>query len=390
MKAIMNARVVLPDKVINGYILFSGGQIIETGCGNPTGSLEIRETVDAGGQYVGPGFVNIHCHAANDRNGHEDPLHFAMHHLEAGTTSLVCSIYQSVGYKNTLLGIKKLRTFIERGIPGNLAGIHLEGPYLNQKYGVNPKTARGIDPEEYLTFMDVAGGWIRHWTFAPEVPGVWPFVEACVARGIVPAIGHSEASPEQVDDSCSRGARIFTHLCNAAGASIDPTRFAGTLEVRSDEAAMLHDEVYCEIIPDANGVHVRPHRIRLIVKTVGIDRVVVVTDTFVGSDKKLQYPTDDIRSAGDCNFVDGALAGNSMTMDMAFQNIKKHAGLDIVQAFRVCAGNPAAAIGIGDRVGSIERGKQADFVFLDDELRLTRVFLKGEEIHIGTRKDLKS
>ncbi len=386
LKAVINARIVTTEGIVRGYVLYRDGRILETGPGAPGSFSELVEVFNAGGLYVGPGFVNIHCHAAGNQAGSENPVAFAAHHLKSGTTSLVCSIYQSEGYEKTLAGIKRLRRWIESGIPGNLIGIHLEGPYLNPKYGVNPKTARSVQPEEYEKFIDAAGGWIRHWTYAPEVPGTEVFADALTRHGIVPAIGHTEASPEQIFEACDRGARIFTHLFNAAGSSVDPTRFAGTVEVRADEAAMLRDEIYCEVIPDARGVHVRPLKIRLIAKTIGISRLLAVTDTFVGQDEKPAYPPDDIRSAGDCNFIDGALAGNSMTMLMAFRNIKNHAGLTVPEAFRVCSKNPADAIGIGDRTGSIEPGKRADFVFLNDNLDLKRVVLGGEDIREGEYK----
>ncbi len=379
LKAIVNAKVVLEDGILeNGVILMDGDRIREIG---PAGKVSIPEgceTIDAGGDYAGPGLVDIHCHGGGECWCYENPVAVAEHHLKGGSTSMCLTLYHAQDFDTTVKTLKWIRKAMEEKTPGNIEGVHFEGPYLNSKYGASAKTARKPDPQEYNTYLDMAGDIIRHWAFSPEVENIEPFVDTVLERGIPMSFAHTEASPELVFKYAEKGVTLCTHLTNATGCSITPTRYGGTREVCFDEAVMLCDSVMTEIIPDALGVHVRPLMCKLILKTVGIDRIMVVTDcctTIKGAENS--SGDERMKGAVDLNIVNGELYGSKLLMIQAARNFKNHTGISVEDTFKVAAKNPAKAIKILDEVGTLAPGKKANVVIVDEAFELKKVILNG-------------
>lgn len=368
MKAIINAKVVLKDRLIeDGAILMDQGRIVVAGSKENVVIPEGCELIDAKGQYAGPGFVDIHCHAGGEYWAWQDPVKMAQFQLEGGTTSLNCTIFHDIGEEGAIDAMKKIRAAMEANTPGNIMGIHFEGPFLNPKYGANAKTIRPIVVKEYKRYLAEAADILTLWTVAPEIPLAHEFINDVHAAGIPIALGHSEASYEDVSWAAEHGASICTHLCNATGGSIMPTRYGGTREVWFDEAIMLQDGMYCEVINDSKGVHVRPMMIKLIIKTIGIDHVVGVTDACTGA-------VDD----DDINMVNGELFGSKLRMYQVARNFKNNVGFGPVDVFRVCSNNPSKAIKLDQEVGTIEPGKRANIVICDEDYTIDKVILDGE------------
>ncbi len=366
MNAIINARVVLPDRVLeHGQIFMEQGRIFAVGEGLPV--PEDCVCYDAKGKLAGPGFVDEHCHAGGEWNAYEDPVRMARHHLEGGTTTVLCTIYHNIGVQGAFDAMAKIKAAMEAGTPGNIAGVHFEGPFMNPNQGCYRDLIRPVSREEYMGYLKEYKDLLKLWMVAPELEGAGEFMDTVRAAGIHLAIGHSEASPECVADAVRRGATICTHICDATGTSIVPSRWEGTLEVPFDVACMLHDELFCEIINDAQGIHVRHDMVKFIIKAVGIDRVIAVTDACSGS-------TDDT----DVNIVDGDLFGSKLRMNQAARNFRRNIGITEPEVFRVAALNPARALCMDHEVGSLEPGKQANVVILDDDYNVCRVYLRGE------------
>lgn len=368
MKAIVNCNVVLENSVLaDGVILIDDGIISAIGSRTEIAVPDGCEIIDGKGLFAGPGFVDIHCHAGGDCWAHENPARMARFHLEGGTTSLNCTIYHDIGEDGAILAMKRIRKAMEENTPGNIMGVHFEGPFFNPKYGARAKTIRPVNKREYQRYIDEAKDILKMWTVAPEIENAREFIRDVHGAGIPIAIGHSEASPDDVFWAVENGATICTHIMDATGTSISPTRWPGTRECGFDEAVMLCDNVYCEIINDSQGVHVRPELIRLIIKTVGLDYVVGITDACTGS-------LDD----SDINMENGnELCGSKMRMHQAARNFKKNARLDMVDVFKVCSRNPARAVHVDDRVGTLEVGKKADIILVDEEYKIYKVLLNG-------------
>lgn len=346
--------------VLGGRIIEDGAVSVERGTvkysGGAAGAPVIGEIMRTD-KIIAPGFVDIHCHAGGEYYAYENPRYVAEHHLSHGTTGMLMSFYRDLGHENTVRYINAVKGIM--GTKSNVLGVHLEGPYLNPAYGAAAGYETPVCPEKYRELA--ATGIVRQWTFAPEVDGTKEFLRYIVSLGIVPAIGHSAASPDEVYAANAGGARIVTHLFDATGAAADPARFRGTLETSFSFAALVCDDMYYEIICDKDGIHVRPDMVRLAAKTVGVERIVGITDACTGS-------SDD----SDVNVVGDDLMGSKLTMDAVARNFLA-LGFTIPDVFAITSENPAAAIRMSDKVGSLREGRRGDVIIVDDSLNLNRV-----------------
>ena len=358
MNYTLYGRVVLPERVIDdGAVAVENGKIVFAGARGDL-AAPVGEVHDYSGKYVAPGFVDIHNHAGGKYWSHEDPEGMSKFHLAHGTTSLLCTVYRGFTHEALLSYVRKIKEAMNTC--GNIKGVHLEGPYLNPSFGADPSgEGQAIKREEYMEIA--AEGVVKQWTFSPEVEGTLDFAKDIVEAGIVPAMGHSCAAPTEVYAAADAGTKIVTHLFDATGSSVSPAEYDGTIEVSFDFAALLCDDLYYEIICDSKGVHVRGDMVRLAVKTVGVDRIMGVTDCCTGDD-----------SDTDINVIDGELYGSKLTMDKVAKNFKA-LGFSVPEVFRITAATPAKVCKLAS-VGSLEAGKDADILILNEELDLLKIY----------------
>lgn len=360
----------------NTYTLY--GDIVTGGCIIENGAVAVRDgrilyvgprehapiigpVQDWTGAYLLPGFIDIHCHAGGEIWCHEDPRAVAAYHLQHGTTGLCCTFYRDLGMDGILAAQEKVKAAMMEDTP-SILGVHLEGPYLNPRYGSKPseKPIAAVR-EEYMPLLET--GIVRHVTFAPEVDGTEDFLADLLRLGIVGSIGHSAASYEKVRRAAEGGARCVTHLYDATGASIAPARWDGTIEADFNAAALLCDDLFYEIICDSMGVHVRREILQLTKKLVGPARIIGITDACGGPG-----------GSGDVNFEDGELMGSKLTMDKVAKNFYA-AGFSIPEIAMVTAGNAARLLGIYQDRGSIDIGKRADIVALAKDFTVQCVYM---------------
>jgi N-acetylglucosamine-6-phosphate deacetylase len=376
---IQNGTIVTADRLIpNGLVHMENGWIVGVG---ESGSVEVptgSEVLDAAGAYIAPGFIDIHCHGGGGVWSWEQPYAFALTHLKHGTTAILPTFTYNESREQVRDGLRTILSTMESSKPfvEAIVGIHMEGPYINKKYGAITSPIRPVDPEEYGEILREAGDRIKVWTMAPELGGQDMFVNEAAKYNISLSVGHSEATAEQIFRFVPQGLRIGCHCTNASGATPSPSRYGGTREVGVDEAVLVHDDIYAEVIPDREGIHVRPLMLKLIHKTKGRDRVIIITDAMpdAGVDK------------GDSSDVNwnhlGHLAGSRLTMDKAVRNMMIHAGVGIVDAFRMASLNPAKVIHMEDQMGSIAQGKRANLLLIDEEIRIQRVILHGQTVKL--------
>jgi len=375
IQAIVNARLVTPHSIVDdGIVLIENGRIADCG---PRASVAIPEgaaLIDAGNQYVGPGFIDIHCHGGGGYWSWEEPYLFALSHLKHGTTGILPTLVYNQSREGMAQGVHNIMQVGEQPYSSAIVGIHMEGPFINPKYGAITSPIRPVDPEEYGELLAIAGDTIKVWTLAPELPGQAEFADAAAQYGIALSVGHSEADAETIFSFVRKGLQIGCHCTNASGTTPSPSRFEGTREIGVDEAVLVHDDIYAEVIPDAHGIHVRPLMCRLIHKTKGTDRVIIITDAI----DEAGLPGTDGGEYEDVRFIEGVgLSGSKLTMDRAVRNMMRHTGAGLVDAFIMASLNPAKVLKLDREMGSLEKGKLANLVIVSEAIEVDRVMLRG-------------
>lgn len=378
MKAIINANIIMTDHVIpNGVILFDNGVIVDFGKAKDVQVPEGAEIIDAENNYVGPGLVDIHTHAADKTYFTEDPKKCSKNLLEHGVTSVLPALYYSLDQKAFVNAINKIIASHESGEFPNFLGFYMEGPYLNPGFGCNQdKNAWrfGVFKEQYQPLIDAAKDYAKVWCIAPEREGIEAFVQD--VKKAIPnclfAVAHSAATPEQVEKFIPYGLKIATHHTNATGTIEHYSECRG---VCVDEAVNYNKEIYAELICDRIGAHVVPYMQRLVRKVKGDDRIILISDQFVDDGP---VPPG-FEEATDINFDhSGEIAGSGMTLDLACKNVLFHMGCSVCDAFRFASTNPARALGLWDR-GYIAKGNVADLVIVNQFFDIKTVIFKGEK-----------
>ena len=345
------SKIALRDEVISGYVSIKDNVITYVGRECPEGCAVTE--LDG---IIAPGFIDIHCHSSFTNRASVDPEEVASFHLAHGTTTMLLSFYRNIEHERLLRCLENTKEAMKKC--KNLYGAHLEGPYLNANLGSGKGTNDSPDMarcEEYIKT-----GIVKQWTSAPEIDGVVELIARIAECGIVPAIGHSEAGYTKVKAAYDAGARIATHIFDATGAPVSAYR--GTLEVDFNEACMLMDGMFCEVICDSGWIHVRREKLALLERTVGIDRIIAITDMSAAG------VADD---GTDVSLVNGELAGTKLTMDRVARNLY-NGGYSIPEIFKLTSLNASRVLGLSDR-GEIAVGKRADLILVDERANLIKV-----------------
>ena len=379
MIAIQNAKVVLEQGIIfDGVILVENDRILAVGKSSDVKIPACAQTIDAKGAYVGPGFVDIHVHGGNGHFFYAEPEDAAAYFLSHGETTVMATLYYDLSKEDFLESIRRVKAAMKTEGPGKaIGGFYMEGPYMNPKYGASPEKNkwRGeIRREDYSQILTEAGELARVWAIAPEREGIEAFVKDAKKANpnAVFSVGHSEATPAQIRKLKKYGLRLQTHSLNATGRSnkiMNGIRGCGP-----DEACLADHEMYAEMISDSQGIHVYPDMQQLMVEVKGVDRLILISDSFVSYGESPDY----LRHIKDLVYDDnGYLSGSKLTLDMACKNIMSHTNVGICQAFLLASRNPARVLGLDDEIGTIEPGKKANLVFVDDQFHIQKVMLEG-------------
>ncbi|GBQ04072.1 N-acetylglucosamine-6-phosphate deacetylase [Streptomyces spongiicola] len=363
------ARVVLPTGVAeNGRVTVEGTRI---GGHAPAGA----PSVDLSGHWLVPGFVDMHNHggggASFTSGTAEDVLTGVRTHHGHGTTTMVAStVTGEMDFLTHRAGF--LSELVEQG---DLAGIHFEGPFISpcRKGAHSGELLRDPDPAEVRKLLDAARGTAKMVTLAPELPGGMESVRLLAEHGVIAAVGHTDATYEQTVEAIDAGATVATHLFNAM--PVLGHRAPGPI------AALLEDErVTVELIND--GTHLHPAALELAFRHAGAARVAFITDAMdaagFGDGVYRLGPLAVEVSEGVARLVEGgSIAGSTLTLDTAFRRAATVDALPVEDIVRAISTNPARLLGLHDRVGSIEAGKDADLVVLGADFTLRGVMRKG-------------
>ncbi|RED56821.1 N-acetylglucosamine-6-phosphate deacetylase [Cohnella lupini] len=379
---IVNAKIVTPTGTIDkGSLSVTDGIITSIGTeDNPISSP--AETIDAHGNWVIPGFVDVHVHggAGHDfMDADEDGIAaIAKFHAVHGTTSLLATTLTAS--REDLTGILELVSIYKsKPMPyARIVGVHLEGPFVNVKW-------KGAQNPEYIVPPRVE--WLDEWvarfpglikiqTLAPESEGALEYIDKLALNGIVPSCGHTDATYDQIIAAADHGLRHAVHTFNA----MKPLhhREPGTVG-----AVLTDDRIMAEVIAD--GHHVHPAAIKLITRAKGTSNVILVTDAMSAAgmpDGDYELGGLPVRmSCGVARLKEAdSLAGSTLTMISAVRYLVREVGVSLEDASRMASGNPARQLGMDGVTGSLEVGKAADFLLLDSSLEISGTWIGGTKL----------
>ena len=364
-----------------GWVSFESGAITGIGTGNPTPA---GETLDTQNLYLAPGFIDLHIHGGHgfdflDATA-EGFAAAATFHLTGGTTSL-CPTAATATYEKFESVISQWQQ-AQPLTRCRLMPVHLEGPLIAPgKAGAqDPSLMRPPTKADIEWVLDRSSA-ISQITVAPELPGALGLISAASAAGIRVSAGHTEASGEEMRNAVEAGLTKVTHLFNAMSSATKKGMFRqpGVLEY-----ALAENSLFCELVSD--GFHVLPTLTRMAYNAKGPDRILLVSDALAGAGMPLGYQFRLGRL--DCKVGEGfgmlgdgsALAGSlARTIDLV-RFMAESVGVPLVEAVRMASLTPARVLGREKLIGSVEKGKYADFVLFDDEFKVHEVRVGGERV----------
>ena len=374
---LINGKILTPQGWLkDGSVLIEDGKILEvTNCDLAVVGATL---VDAKGMYIIPGGVEIHAHGGGGRDfmeGTEDAFRTAVAtHMRYGTTSIFPTLSSSTIPMIRAAAATTEKLMAEKDSP--VLGLHLEGHYFNMKMagGQIPENIKNPDPEEYIPLLEETHC-IKRWDAAPELPGAMQFGKYITSKGVLAAVGHTQAEFEDILTAYEVGYTHATHFYNAMPGfhKRREYKYEGTVE-----SVYLMNDMTVEVIAD--GRHLPPTILRLVYKLKGVERTCLVTDALACSANEGK-PLDDPRiiiEDGVCKLADhSSLVGSIATMDTLVRTMVQKADIPLADAIRMASETPARLMGVSDRTGTLQKGKDADVVILDRKLNVRAVWSMG-------------
>ncbi|MGS5021444.1 N-acetylglucosamine-6-phosphate deacetylase [Paenibacillus sp. JJ1683] len=391
---LLYGQVVVGNDIIdNGVVIIEGQSIVYVGSeedlpvdwtsvvlGNPEeGATKAVNIVCLEGGYLLPGFIDIHVHGGNGEDFMDSDSRvldaITSFHSSQGTTAMLATTMTAPKERIDRV-LKEVHTYMALPMPhAQLEGVHLEGPFISPNWA-------GAQNPEHIVPPNLA--WVAEWeqcypglvrqvTLAPERKGALELIAWLRSHSITAALGHTDATYEEVEQAASAGLNHAVHTFNA----MTPLHHR---KPGAAGAVLADPRIEAEIIAD--GIHVHPAAISLLAKLKQDHNLILITDAMSATGlEDGHYTLGDlpvIVQDGVARLEDGVtLAGSTLTMIEGFRYLVQHVGLSIPEASQMASLNPARSLNIADRTGSLEAGKQADVLLLDADLILQGIWIKG-------------
>jgi len=378
VKAIVNGEVFAPHPIDEGVLLIGDeGRIAAVG---PAAEVSIpprAEIIDVGGRRVIPGLVDIHIHGLLGYSCMGAEVAQVATELPRFGVTGFCATTITAPMDRVLGALAELADIIDRPPRGaRILGIHIEGPHLSPRRPgmADPKLQHPLTWVEFLEMQKAARGHIRMITFAPEEQGAAELIPRLREKGVLPVLGHSDATFEQVSDWVKRlGLNHATHAFNAMRGFHH--RQPGTLG-----AVLLYDEIVAQLIAD--GHHVHPGAMALLWRLKGPERTAVISDAipYAGMSPG-EYLWEGYRLILDgqtSRLEDGTLAGAVTLLNQNIMTLVKRVGVPFAEAVMAAAQTPATAIGYGDQLGRLTPGYAADIAIVEEDGQVWQTWVGGE------------
>jgi N-acetylglucosamine-6-phosphate deacetylase len=386
---IYNGKVIVPGKILpQGTVLVADGKIV----GVEEGDVDFADatSIDAKGQYISPGFIDIHIHGGGGYDFMDGTveafLQIAAIHAKHGTTAMLPTTLTSEkeDLLVTLDAYEQANKINTQGAA--FMGMHLEGPYfaMSQRGAQDPKYIRDPDPAEYREILENYSC-IKRWSAAPELKGAIEFGKYVCSKNVLLAMAHTDAVYEEAVEGFRNGYSLATHFYSAMSGVTrrNAFRYAGVIE-----AAYLLDEMDVEIIAD--GVHLPAPLLQLVYKIKGTEHTALITDAMRAAGMpegesvlgSLQNGLKVIVEDGVAKLPDRtAFAGSVATADRLVRTMIDIAGISLTDTIRMITETPARIMGIQDSKGSIRNGKDADVLIFDERICILMTMVKGNIIY---------
>ncbi|MBQ8954461.1 MAG: N-acetylglucosamine-6-phosphate deacetylase [Clostridia bacterium] len=377
MKAIVNGKIILPGEIIEGQALLFDEKIEGI---VPCDKAAAEEVIDAQGGFVSPGLIDIHIHGylgEDVSDGSEEGLikmaeGIAQNGVTAWLPTTMTVSYEEL--RRAFDAVRKLSRRENNPRGAQMLGVNAEGPFINpSKKGAQAvEHIRPADAGFLIENSDI----IRLFTIAPEMPGALDCIrEVAEKTNLRISMGHTAANYEAAKAGIEAGVRHATHLFNA----MTPLNHRDPGVVG---AALADDRVMTEMIADT--FHISADLFGLVAKVKG-DNLILITDcTRAGglADGEYTLGGQPIFVKGiECRLKDGTIAGSVLRLNNAVRNVRAHTSLPLEQIVRMASLNPARAIGVADRKGSLEAGKDADIIITDPDFQVRRTIIGGETVY---------
>jgi N-acetylglucosamine-6-phosphate deacetylase len=399
--ALVNGRIVTPLRIVdNGVVVSRDDVIVDVG---PAGQVYVpvdAQVIDVEGAYISPGFIDLHVHGfwgGDVMSGSLDDLEKMCHGLaKCGVTSFLPTTLSGDMDRldKVIRSVQQAQSCIKDG--ATIRGVHLEGPYLNpeQQGAQNPKYIVEPDPADYIPLFNKYSC-IRRVSAAPEIPGGLRLGRELRERGIVASIAHSNATYTQVIEAIENGYAHATHIFSGMSGvqRVSAYRVAGVVE-----STLLLDELTTEIIAD--GHHLPPSLIKLVLKSKGLQRVCLVTDAMSaaglgpgeynlgGLRVVVEDAVPDVfeipKRKGNCvaKLIDrSAFASSVATMNQMLRNMIELVGLQVNEAVQLATINPARMQGLDHEIGRVARSMKADLTVFDEDIRVLLTMVNGRVVY---------
>ena len=380
LKQFVNGRILTPKGWLDGGSIVTDGNRIRC-VSNIDLHVVGAEIIDVNGCYIVPGGIDMHTHGGGGRDfieGCEDAFREAVNaHLKHGTTSIYPTLSSS-----TIPTIEAACNVCEKLMAEEnspVLGLHIEGSYINPKEAgaQNPVLIKAPVIYEYETLLSKYKC-IKRWDEAPELPGSVRFIKTCNMHGVLTALTCTRATYKDVVEAHKAGMTHAAHFYNAMPVVYKEHEFKvpGTVE-----SVYAMQDMTVEVIAD--GLHVPPVMLKVLHKIKGVEHTALITDSlaYAASEGDVSAEPRVIMEDGGCKLADrSALAGSIATMDTFIRTCIQKANIPMEDAFRMASETPAKIMGVFDRKGSIEEGKDADIIVFDKDINLTYVMQMGNEV----------
>ena len=381
-KIILGNKIITPLKVIkNGIVVINNG-VIEYIREGERRYLTSYDNIYKG-EYVVPGFIDIHCHGGNGYDTmdstYEALKEISKFKAKNGCTGFLATTVTS-SIKDTVKALNNISEYSKQSPEegAEILGVHLEGPFINtmQKGAQREDLIIPLSIEVMEKFIEESGGLIKIVTYAPELDTDFKFTSFLNSKGIIPSVGHSFADYKIIISAVKFGLKSSSHIFNQMKGIHH--REPGTVG-----AILTEENLFAEIIADC--IHVHPAIVNLLVKAKGVDKIIIITDAMRAAG--LQDGIYDLGGLkvivknSEARLESGNLAGSTLIMSKAVKNMIEKMSISIEKSVKMASLNPARLLGLDKDRGSLTPGKRADIVVLDDNFNVIYTIKKGKVIY---------